>query len=207
MTTLERDAKGEQQISLKRELRAQVLIWIGIVGGALSIVNQWSNIITLAGWVNMLVTQFSVTMHNFWSFLGLWINVTVPPEVSKLLSLILFYISLTIGTIFMAGGRRRGTTVNRDFFYAASIILMIFFVIFDDAFYNVELYVGKLLGSDALGSILGFIFFLVFGFFIPVYFAPTKALVKRLVFMLIGAGVIFFLSGISRLVAKLQAGG
>jgi hypothetical protein len=32
-----------------REIRGQVLVWIGIVGGALTIVNHWSNFITLGG--------------------------------------------------------------------------------------------------------------------------------------------------------------
>jgi hypothetical protein len=91
------------QPSIWRELRGQFFVWFGIVGGAMTIANNWSNFIQVADWVHWVVSHFSAIMHGFWGFLGSLIGIRVPLGLAKILSFILFYGSLTFGAVLMAG--------------------------------------------------------------------------------------------------------
>jgi hypothetical protein len=101
----EQKAHIEAEVSDWRTLRGEIFIWIGIVGGALTLVNHWSNFITLADWTHWLVGHFSALMHSFWNVIASLAGIKITVDVSKVLTFFLSYLSLTFGTVIMAGYR------------------------------------------------------------------------------------------------------
>ena len=99
-------ADDKEGISLSREIRGQIFLWVGIVGGALSIVNHWSNFITLADWMRWIVEHFSAITHEFWRAAASIIGIEVPLQVARALTVTTFYLSLVGGTIIVYGLRR-----------------------------------------------------------------------------------------------------
>lgn len=97
-------------ISLLREIRGQVFVWIGIVGGALTIVGDWSSFITVADWMRWLVSHFTDVMHAFWKWIGSLLHVTISKELGKSLSFIAFFSSITFGSIVIGSGVRKDNT-------------------------------------------------------------------------------------------------
>ena len=81
-----------------KQIPGQMLVWFGIVGGALTVVNNWSNFITLADWTHWLVIHFSEIMYRFWNDLANLLGYSVSRGLSLLLSFIFFYICITVGT-------------------------------------------------------------------------------------------------------------
>lgn len=97
-----------------KELRGQVFVFIGIVGCALTIVSHWANAVHPADWMRWIVAHWLVALQEFWDFWGSLIGTKVSLEGAKLLSLISFYVSLTLGSI-LSGVRRRHT--KRDIYF------------------------------------------------------------------------------------------
>ncbi len=103
-----------------KKFRGQVLVFIGIVGCALTIVSHWSNVVHPAEWMSWVVAHWLAALREFWGFLGSLIGVNVSLEGAKLLSLIGFYISLTLGSL-LSGVRRRHTKRDISFMMPAAV--------------------------------------------------------------------------------------
>ncbi len=88
-----------------KKLRYEVLTWFGIVGGALTIVNHWTNFITLADWMHWVVSHFAELTLKFWLELGALFHLEIPKGISGLLSMIAFYLSIALGSLRMAKER------------------------------------------------------------------------------------------------------
>lgn len=86
-----------------REIRGQLLTWFGIVGSALTIIDQWGNFIQLADWMRLVVENFSYATHAFWSFVGGLINISISRELAQFLTFIAAQISLILGTVLISG--------------------------------------------------------------------------------------------------------
>src|SRR5215471_11207203 len=86
------------RIPLARELCGQIIVWIGIVGGALTLVNHWGNFITLADWMHSPASHFSEIMYSFWNSLAKLLGFSIPRSLSPLLSFNFSYIGITVGT-------------------------------------------------------------------------------------------------------------
>lgn len=95
----------EPGISVAREIRGQILVWIGIVGGALTIANYWSNFVILADWMGLFTQYWSLALHRVWLLIGYIFNATIEKDVALTLSLYLFLILTSAGTIIVAGVR------------------------------------------------------------------------------------------------------
>lgn len=89
-----------------KELFGQFLKWVGIIGGAIELVHNWSGLIEIVERLRWLVEHFSTLMHMFWSSLLALADVKVSKSLSRLLSGLLFYISLAAGTIYVFGLRK-----------------------------------------------------------------------------------------------------
>ena len=74
--------------------------------------NHWSNFITLADWMHWLVSHFSFLMHQFWSYVASIIGITISKEISRILTFLLFYLSLTLGTIILESGKLNNTNYS-----------------------------------------------------------------------------------------------
>ena len=92
-------------ISVAREIRGQIFVWVGIVGGALTIVNHWSAFATPADWMLRLTQYWTLMLHKFWLMIGMLFNTTIEKDVALTLSLYIFIILLSVGTIIKNGVR------------------------------------------------------------------------------------------------------
>ncbi len=101
---------GEQSgdkpgIAVAREIRGQIFVWIGVVGGALTIVNQWSNFVTPADWMLRFTQYWTLVLHKFWLTIGMLFNTTIEKDVALTLSLYIFLLLLSVGAIIKNGIR------------------------------------------------------------------------------------------------------
>jgi hypothetical protein len=83
--------------SLARNLLGEMLVWIGIVGAALTIIARWSTFVVVAGWFQEPILLWTEWLHSLWNALLFWVQAGVSREVSSFLSLLLFYLILALG--------------------------------------------------------------------------------------------------------------
>jgi hypothetical protein len=102
-------AKPPAPPAVWKKVRYEALTWFGIVGGALTTAARLSELVRVADWMRAFLANWLAIMHQFWSFLGALVHLSVPKPFSILLSLILFYGSLTGGVIIREGQLRKGT--------------------------------------------------------------------------------------------------
>src|SRR5262245_58523752 len=82
---------------LTKEARYEVLTWVGIVGGALTLFGNFDAVLKLADWARVLVQHWKEWSHAFWVWAFGWLGIHVPPEWTPVLSFLLFGSLLTIG--------------------------------------------------------------------------------------------------------------
>jgi hypothetical protein len=97
---------GKPAISVAREMRGQIFVWFGIVGGALTIVNHWSNFVTLADWMHWLVEHWTFMLNTVWNWLLSLLGIKFSKELASLLSLLVFYSGLTAGTVLLSDNKK-----------------------------------------------------------------------------------------------------
>ena len=79
---------------LTKGFKYEVLTWLGIIGGALTLFTNIGATLQLARWARLLVQGWREWTHAFW----LWaIGLHMPPELTAILSFLLFWSLLTIG--------------------------------------------------------------------------------------------------------------
>jgi hypothetical protein len=135
-----------------KELRDQILIWFGIVGGAITLISHQTEFFKLAGFARRLVDNFSAITHQFWSIIASYVHVTIPPDLSPLLTFLTFYASLTIGTILSAGGTRRLRPQRINMY--AGIIIVALSIAFALALYSFTTTNGLTIAGAALGLLV-----------------------------------------------------
>ena len=62
-----RAPKIDLKKQMKKKLPSKVISWLGIFGGALTIVGNLESVLTLSGWARLLVSNWSVWMTAFWT--------------------------------------------------------------------------------------------------------------------------------------------
>src|SRR5262249_13581966 len=75
----------------------EILTWVGIVGGALTLFGNLDAVLKLADWARLLVQNWKDWTHAFWLWAFGWLGIHLPPEWTPLLSFLLFGSLLTIG--------------------------------------------------------------------------------------------------------------
>jgi hypothetical protein len=112
-----------------KEIRGQLFTWFGIVGGALTIVNHWSNFITLADWMHVLVQHWAEWLHGFWNLIGSIFGIRVSRQVASGLSITGFFLFITIGTIYRYGRKnfnlKRSDTIHKIMLYISRTLVII----------------------------------------------------------------------------------
>src|SRR5262249_17397734 len=78
----------------------ELLTWLGIVGGALTLFTNISATLKLADWARLLVQGWKEWTHAFWLWAFGWLGIHLPPEWTPVLSFLLFGSLLTIGQAF-----------------------------------------------------------------------------------------------------------
>src|SRR5262249_49789309 len=82
---------------LTKGFKYELLTWVGIVGGALTLFTNLSSVLKLADWARLLVQGWKEWTHAFWAWVFGWLGIHVPPEWTPILSFLLFWSALTIG--------------------------------------------------------------------------------------------------------------
>jgi hypothetical protein len=77
--------------------QGQLLTWIGIVGGAITLFTNLKEVLALADWAVLLVTYWHNWTATFWSLLFSWIGIKIPLVISPMLSFALFSAMLVLG--------------------------------------------------------------------------------------------------------------
>jgi TIR domain len=86
-----------------RILRYQVLTWVGIVGGAITLFVNLDGLLTLAGWFHWLVSHWHEWMVGFWKWVFSWIGIKLPRDYVPLASFIVFSLMIGAGTRLNSG--------------------------------------------------------------------------------------------------------
>src|SRR5262249_13953251 len=82
---------------LTKGFKYEVLTWVGIVGGALTLFTNLGAVLKLADWARVLVQHWKEWTHAFWVWAFGWLGIHLPPEWTPVLSFLLFGSLLTIG--------------------------------------------------------------------------------------------------------------
>lgn len=89
-----------------KTLRLQILTWVGIVGGSITIFTNLRGILQLADWARWLVTHWHEWMQTLWTGLFGWLGIHIPPLLVPALSFATFAAMLVIGTMLRLAARR-----------------------------------------------------------------------------------------------------
>jgi hypothetical protein len=82
---------------LTKGFKYELLTWVGIVGGALTLFTNLDAVLKLAGWAHVLVENWKEWTHASWVWAFGWLGIHLPPEWTPVLSFLLFGSLLTIG--------------------------------------------------------------------------------------------------------------
>jgi hypothetical protein len=82
---------------ITKNVQFQLLSWIGIIGGAITLFANLHTVLGLADWARVLVQRWHEITTAFWSFLLAWMGFKIPTEIVPLLSFLLFATILVIG--------------------------------------------------------------------------------------------------------------
>src|SRR5262245_61156768 len=82
---------------LTKGFKYEVLTWVGIVGGAVTLFGNLDAALKLADWARVLVEHWKEWTHAFWVWAFGWLGIHLPPEWTPLLSFLLFWSFLLIG--------------------------------------------------------------------------------------------------------------
>src|SRR5262245_57400370 len=82
---------------LTKGFRYEVLTWVGIVGGALTLFTNLRSVLTLADWARVLVQHWKEWTHAFWVWALGWLGIHLSPEWTPVLSFLLLGALLSIG--------------------------------------------------------------------------------------------------------------
>lgn len=82
---------------LAKGFKYEVLTWVGIVGGALTLFGNLSSVLKLADWTQLLVQHWKEWTHAFWLWAFGWLGIHLAPEWTPPLSFLLFALLLAVG--------------------------------------------------------------------------------------------------------------
>src|SRR6516225_6378221 len=82
---------------LTKGFKYELLTWVGIVGGALTLFTNLGSVVKLADWARVLVDHWKEWTHAFWVWAFGWLGIHLPPERTPVLSFVLFGSLLIIG--------------------------------------------------------------------------------------------------------------
>jgi TIR domain len=85
---------------LRKGAKYEVLTWVGIVGGALTLFGNLGSVLKLADWARVFVQHWKAWTHAFWVWAFGWLGIHLSPGWAPVLSFLLFGSLLTIGQAF-----------------------------------------------------------------------------------------------------------
>jgi hypothetical protein len=88
---------------LAKGFKYELLTWVGIVGGALTLFTNLGAVLKLADWARVLVEHWKEWTHAFWVWVFGWVGIRLSPDWTPVLSFLLFGLLLTIGQAIQFG--------------------------------------------------------------------------------------------------------
>src|SRR5262245_31378786 len=85
---------------LTKGAKYELLTWVGIVGGALTLFTNLGAVLKLADWARLLVQGWKEWTHAFWVWAFGWLGIHLEPEWTPVLSFLAFWALLIIGQAF-----------------------------------------------------------------------------------------------------------
>ena len=82
---------------LTKGFKYEVLTWVGIVGGALTLFTNLGSVLKLADWARVLVEHWKEWTHAFWVWALGWLGIHLAPDWAPVLSFLSFGSLLTFG--------------------------------------------------------------------------------------------------------------
>jgi hypothetical protein len=82
---------------LTKGFKYEILTWIGIVGGALTLFGMLDAVLKLAPWARLLVENWKEWTHTFWLWAFGWLGIHLSLQWPPVLSFLLFWSLLIIG--------------------------------------------------------------------------------------------------------------
>src|SRR5262245_23436240 len=138
---------------LTKGFKYEVLTWVGIVGGALTLFANLGAVLKLADWARVLVQHWKEWTHAFWVWAFGWLGIHVPPDWAPVLSF-LFFGFLTVGRSF--GTFSGGWFVNRYKFRAPLKVAFVLSIV------------------TGVMAVIWSVFLMIYDFyFVPYLFAPS----------------------------------
>jgi hypothetical protein len=120
-----------------RQIRGQILAWVGIVGGALTLASHWSNFLTLADWMQRDLAHWGTILQSFWASIGAIIGLPIAEDQARVLSLMVFLVLLLIGVHYQSkpkdyliAQRYDNSSTIKDFFGFVLLPLAILILLF-----------------------------------------------------------------------------
>src|SRR5262249_12852293 len=100
---------------LTKGFKYEVLTWVGIIGGALTLFTNLGAVLKLADWASVLVDHWKEWTHAFWVSTFGWLGIHLPPEWTPVLSFLLFGSLLTIGQAFQFNRMIRNKSIEERY--------------------------------------------------------------------------------------------
>jgi hypothetical protein len=82
---------------LTKAFKYELLTWLGIIGGVLTLFTNISATLKLADWARLLVDNWKQWTHAFWLWVFGWLGIHLPPAWTPLLSFLVFGTFLAMG--------------------------------------------------------------------------------------------------------------
>jgi len=82
-----------------RTIRLQLLTWMGIIGGAVTIFSSLRGLVNLADWAHWIVSHWHEWTQAFWTSALSWIGLHVHPAFVPPLSFTVFLVMVVAGTV------------------------------------------------------------------------------------------------------------
>jgi TIR domain-containing protein len=95
---------------LTKGFKYELLTWVGIVGGALTLFTNLGAVLKLADWARVLVEHWKEWTHAFWVWAFGWLGIHFPPEWTPPLSFLLFALLLAVGQAVKFKSTTKGKT-------------------------------------------------------------------------------------------------
>ena len=113
-------AKGPVPPPLWKKVRYETLSWMGIVGGAISLLSNLRNFMDFSGWLNALYSKWDIALTIFWSKFLFFIPILKADAIIVTIA-VFFCVNIFLST------RARQDKFNGALFICATILIILTF--------------------------------------------------------------------------------
>lgn len=83
---------------LSKQLRHQMIAWVGAAGGALTLFTNLGALVQLSGWAKWIVASWLDWTRAFWEWISGLLGISIPPYLQRDLTFMLFLLIVAVGS-------------------------------------------------------------------------------------------------------------